>query len=359
MKKSLIFSVLVVFIVSMIFAGVGCKTETTETAEAEEAVTETAEEEKTEEETAETAKTYNIAVVPKDASNPWFVHMEEGVIRFAEETGHNAYMKGPSEHDPVQEVQVVEDLISQDIDALLVVPIDPSSMEVVLKKALDKGIVVLTHEASNQENTMYDIEAFDNEAYGEFIMDNLAEAMDYEGVYTTMVAFLTSTTHREWADAGVARQLEKYPDMQLLEECPRVETGSTAEGAYEAAKELLKKYPQLKGITGASSYDAPGAARAIDELGLKGKVFTVGTGMPQENAEILKNGSVSSLALWDAAETAYAMCNLAVKILEGEEIEDGVDLGTEGYHSMRLVDNVLYGEAFILITKDNVDSFGF
>ena len=53
---------------------------------------------------------------------------------------------------------------------------------------MDAGIVVVTHEGASQQNTMYDIEAFNNTEYGAFIMDNLAEAMGEEGVYTTMSA---------------------------------------------------------------------------------------------------------------------------------------------------------------------------
>ncbi len=45
---------------------------------------------------------------------------------------------------------------------------------------------------------------------------------------------------------------------------------------------------------GTSSYDAPGVARAIEELGLVGKVFTSGTGMPAANKALLETGSVKS-----------------------------------------------------------------
>jgi simple sugar transport system substrate-binding protein len=41
-----------------------------------------------------------------------------------------------------------------------------------LKKAREQGIVVISHEASNQENIDYDIEAFDNAAYGVHFMTN-------------------------------------------------------------------------------------------------------------------------------------------------------------------------------------------
>jgi len=243
---------------------------------------------------------YTIAVVPKDATNPWFVRMETGVKKYAEDTGMNAFQKGPAETDATMQAQG--------------------------------------------------------------IMDNLAQAMGEEGVYTTMVGHVTNASHNEWADGAVAHQKEKYPKMTLLEAEPRVESQDNGETAYQTAKEVLKKYPEVKGILGTSSFDAPGTARAIEELGLKGKVFTAGTGMPAANAQILKDGSVSTLTLWDPADAGYAMASLATKILNGEKIEDGVNLGVKGYESMHFSEGstkVLEGNGWIQITKDNVDSLGF
>lgn len=305
---------------------------------------------------------YTIAVVPKDATNPWFVRMETGVNKYASDTGMNVFQKGPAETDATMQAQVIQDLIAQGVDAICVVPVDPGAIEPVLKQAMDAGIVVVTHEGASQQNTMYDIEAFNNTEYGAFIMDNLAEAMGEEGVYTTMVGHVTNASHNEWADGAVAHQKEKYPKMTLLEAEPRVESQDNGETAYQTAKEVLKKYPEVKGILGTSSFDAPGTARAIDELGLKGKVFTAGTGMPAANAQILKDGSVSTLTLWDPANAGYAMASLATKILNGEKIEDGVNLGVEGYENMHFSSGstkVLEGTGWLKITKDNVDSLGF
>ncbi|PID97642.1 MAG: autoinducer 2 ABC transporter substrate-binding protein [Actinomycetales bacterium] len=288
--------------------------------------------------------------------------MEEGVKKFAKDSGMNVYQKGPSETDATMQAQVIRDLIAQGVSAIGVVPVDPGALEPVLKEAMDAGIVVITHEGASQKNTQYDIEAFNNAAYGGFIMDNLAEAMGEEGLYTTMVGHVTNASHNEWADGGVAHQKEKYPKMKLLEAEPRVESQDDGEVAYQKAKELLKKYPDLKGIMGTSSFDAPGVARAIDELGLKGKVFTAGTGMPSANAAILKSGAVSALTLWDPADAGYAMAALAKKLLDGEKITAPVDLGVEGYKEMKFAegsDKVLEGSGWIVINKDNVDSFGF
>ena len=309
------------------------------------------------------AEGYEIVVVPKDASNPWFVRMETGVNEYAAaHTEDNIYQKGTPEIDPTLQYQLVMDLIAQEVDAICVVPVDLESIEPALKEARDNGIVVIAHEGAGLTNVDYDIEAFNNELYGAFIMDNLAAAMGEEGLYTTMVADLTNGSHNEWADGGVKRATEAYPNMTLLEAEPRVESHDNGDTAYNVAKELFKKYPDLKGIMGTSSFDAPGVARAIEELGLQGKVFTAGTGMPGDNAELLKSGAVQYLTLWDPALAGQAMVALAQKLLNGEEIAAPLDLGVEGYTALQFKEGsetVFEGQGWITINAENVDSFGF
>ena len=280
---------------------------------------------------------WEIAVVPKDSTNPWFVRMDTGVKEVADETGVNCYQIDTGTIDATKQAQLVEDLIAQGVDAICVVPVDMESMDSTLKKAKDAGIVVITHEGADLKNVDYDIEAFSNEGYGAFIMQNLAEAMGEEGVYTTMVASLTNGSHNEWADAAVEYQKEHYPNMTLLED-------------------------NLKGIMGTSSFDAPGVARAIQELGLVDKFFTSGTGMPADNAELLKSGVIKSLTLWDPAKSGEAMVDLACKVLAGEEIGAPVNLNVDGYTEMNFregSETVLEGQGWITIDADNVDDFGF
>ena len=309
------------------------------------------------------AEGWEIVVVPKDASNPWFVRMEVGVDEYAAAHPENAiYQRGTPEIDATLQAQLVQDLIAQGVDAICVVPVDPESLEPVLEQARAAGIVVIAHEGASLVNVDYDIEAFNNAAYGAFIMENLSQAMGGEGVYTTMVAHVTNASHNEWADGGVAYATENYPNMTLLEEEPRVESEDNGDVAYNVAKELFNKYPDLKGIMGTSSFDAPGVARAIEELGLTGKVFTSGTGMPADNAELLKSGAVQSLTLWDPALAGQAMIALAEKLLAGEEITTPLDLGVEGYTALEFregSETVLEGEGWMVITAENVDSLGF
>lgn len=309
---------------------------------------------------AEGEKTYTIATVVKDMSDPWCLRHQEGVDEYAKESGQNCYVKGASKTDSAEQIQVIENLVEQDIDALCVVPIDPEACKPVLQKARDKGIVVITHEAEGFDACDYDLEAFNNTEYGEAMMQKLAEVCGEEGQYVTMVAFLSSTSHNQWMDAAVAYQEEHYPKMSLIDE-KRIECEDNMDMAYNKVKELIKKYPGMKGFLGASSYDPPGAAKAIDELGMTGKMFAVGTGVPSVSGPYLQSGSNPYVLCWDPALAGKAMCQLAVMILDGkqDEIKEGLDLGIEGYESLHVDGTNLSGNAILTIDKDNMGDYNF
>ncbi len=356
MKKKLFALTLAVSMVSAMLMGCGSSSkEPAKPAEVKKVV------KANEEATKGEKKDWKIAVVVKDSSNGWFVRMDEGVKQFAAETGINAYQKGPTSTDAALQVQVLQDVITQDIDALCVVPVDPAACDPVLKEARDKGIKVIVHEGSTCENVDYYLEAFDNAGYGAFIMDKLAEVTGGKSIYTTMVAHLTNASQNEWADGAVARAKAQYPEMVLSDKLERVESENNSEKAYEKAKEVLKSYSEISAFVGTSSMDAPGIARAIDELGLKGKVFVVGTGMPNECRELVKNDSISFITLWDPAEAGYAMCVLARKVLEGEEIKEGLNLGLDSYNSLQVGEkpNYFIGAGWISINKENIDDYDF
>jgi len=110
---------------------------------------------------------YEIVMVVKLEGVAWFDNMRLGIKQFAKDTGVNAYQIGADTADPATQVALIEDLIAKGVDAILVVPNDPVALEPVFKKANAAGILTFTHEASNQKQVSFDIEAFDNDAYGD------------------------------------------------------------------------------------------------------------------------------------------------------------------------------------------------
>jgi simple sugar transport system substrate-binding protein len=124
---------------------------------------------------------------------------------------------------------------------------------------------------------------------------------------------------------------------------------------------LLKKYPDLKGIQGSGMPEAPGAALAIEELGLAGKVKIVGTSLVSQAGKYLKSGTLDMISFWDPADAGYAANKIAYTILQGKKdaLKDGLNLGVSGYDSLKLDGKVFYGKAWIDVTKENMDKYDF
>ncbi|TCT27907.1 substrate-binding domain-containing protein [Martelella mediterranea] len=296
-----------------------------------------------------------IATVFKISGIPWFDRMNTGVEEYQSEHPEVvAEGYGPATADAAQQLQIIQDLIAKGVDALAVVPMDPVVIEGTLKRAMDRGVIVVTHEADNQRNTMVDIEAFDNDSYGTALNERLAECMGGEGKWTTFVGSLGSRTHMQWVGAG-EKNAEKYPGMQLVD--PNNESFDDANGTYEKAKEILRKYPDIKGFQTSAGNDVLGVGRAIEEAGLAGKVCLVGTGLPAPSAPYLESGAITAIGFWDPMKAGMAMNAAAQKLLAGEEIVDGMDLGVDGYHSITVTkgagDGLLaIGNGMVLADKD-------
>jgi simple sugar transport system substrate-binding protein len=359
MKKSFLWIVVLLLSISMVaaFSLYGCKEEKAAAAEEEVAEEVTEEVEAAKEEAAEV---FEIALVVKLEGIAWFDNTRVGIEKFAEDFGQNAYQIGADTADPAAQVALVEDLIAKGVDAILVIPNDPTSLEPVFKKANDAGILTFTHEASVQKNISYDIEAFDNIEYGRHMMDIMADWMDEEGEYACFVGHLTSTTHNEWIDGAIMQQEEKYPNMTLVED--RLEDQEDQQLDRQKALELLAKYPDLKGIMGSAMSGVPGFSQAIEEKGRIGKTAAFGTCLPSVAGDYIKSGAAQSIHFWVPSDASYVTAYVAYQLLLGNEITEGMDLLRPGYESITIQQNaageyVIYGQAWQDVNIDNLDEW--
>jgi simple sugar transport system substrate-binding protein len=301
---------------------------------------------------------YEIVMVVKLEGVAWFDNMRLGIEQFDKDHPDvKAYQIGADTADPAAQVALIEDLIAKGVDAILVVPNDPESLVPAFKKANKAGILTFTHEASNQKQVSFDIEAFDNIAYGRHMMDIMAEWMGKKGEWQPFVGHLTSTTHNEWVDGEEMQAKDKYPNLKLATD--RIEEKENQQIAYEKSLELLKTYPNLKAIMGSAMSTVPGAAQAIEEKGRIGKVAAFGTCLPSVAGDYLESGAAKSIHFWVPADAGYATAMAAYTLLKGEKITEGTNLGRPGYEKITIKKNkhgvpVIYGQAWMDVDKNNL-----
>src|SRR5215210_8453313 len=94
------------------------------------------------------ADKYRFALVPKAMNNPFFDLARDGCMKAQEELKNiECVYIGPGEHTEAEQVQIVQDLITQRVDGIAVSPSNAAAMASALKAAKDAGIPTVTWDA--------------------------------------------------------------------------------------------------------------------------------------------------------------------------------------------------------------------
>jgi simple sugar transport system substrate-binding protein len=299
-------------------------------------------------------------VVVKATGIGWFDRMDVGVKEWSKETGLDARQEGPSEATNEGQVSIIQDLIAQKPAAISVVPNDLAGLAGVLSQARAAGIKVVSHEGVGIKNVDVDIEGFENKAYGAQIMENLGKCTGGSGEYVQFVGRLTNGSHAEWAAGGYEKQQAQFPDMKRVED--PIESEENEEVAYNKAKEILAKYPDIKAFQGSAATDVVAIARAVEEAGKTDDVCVMGTSIPSIAGDYLESGAIDKIFFWDPAMAGKAQLAVAKILADGGTIKEGTDLGVPGYESLVKLDganNAFAGDAGVAVDASNVDQYDF
>ncbi len=298
-----------------------------------------------------------VAMVPKVMGSPYFDTCAEGAKKVAAEFGFEFLYTGPTTADAAQQVNIIQDLINKKVDVLIVAANDAQSVAPALKKAKAAGIKVMTYDADSTPDAR---DLFINqttpEILGRHIMDNVAKEIGGSGEYAILTASLTASNQNVWIKWMKEQQAAKYPNITLVTIAPSEED---QQKAFAQTQNLVKAYPNLKGIAALSTVAEPGAAQAIEQLNVIGKIKLVGLATPNGMRQYLKSGAAQSATLWDVGKLGYLSMYMAKQLIDGKTPTDGMDVPTVGKVAYK-ADNkeIIMGEP-LDFTKENVDTFNF
>jgi ribose transport system substrate-binding protein len=91
---------------------------------------------------------YRFAIVPKAMNNPFFDVARDGCLKRAKELGNvECIYKGPVEHEPATQAQIIQDFVTQKVDGLAISVADVAAMTKSIDAATAAGIAVITFDA--------------------------------------------------------------------------------------------------------------------------------------------------------------------------------------------------------------------
>lgn len=298
---------------------------------------------------------YTIGMVPKVQQISYFNVAEDGAMEAAQDLGITVLYEGPPVADVTMQINVIESLIDRQVDALAISAIDPEKLLPVLTKAKNNGIKVITWDADTvPEAREFFVNMVDPETLGRHLLDTLAWNTEEKGKFAIMTGSLSASNLNEWMKWIQVQQREFYPNMKLVDIAA---TDDDPQKAYEVAKELLEKHPDLTGIIGNSSVGPSAAAQAVKETGKAGKVKVVGLSTPNMMKQFLLDGSAQMATLWSPKKLGYLTVVLVKNMLEGQMPYSGQDIYNVG--NIRVNGDIIIMGEPLDFTAENVGQYDF
>lgn len=311
--------------------------------------------------------------VPKLIGIGYFNATSAGMQQAAEELGNvTVTTDGPTEGDVVQQVQFIENYITQGVNGILFAANDPVAISPVLRSALQQGIHVVGYDANSEPDAR---EWFVNQAefngIAKAMIDGLAAEIGGEGRFAIVTSSFTAPNQSRWIAEMQDYAAACYPGMVWLE---TVESQEDQNLAFQQTQTLINKYgEELDGVLGMSSVAFPGAADAVQQAGLCGvdatedaaavaeeAVSIVGLSTPNQMRPFVENGCVKSVVLWNPVDLGYAAVYIMRAVVDGTLTADSTSVEAGRLGTLQVVNGseILLGSPFVF-TSENIGDFDF
>lgn len=262
-------------------------------------------------------KKYTVAIVHLQEGNPYFDVASKGAKEAASELGVELIFKGPASMDVASQIELVDSLIAQKVDAIGISAIDPNALVPVGKKAMDAGIKFYSWDSPvAPEGRLVHSDAANPEDLGRVQVQLLGEMIGYEGEVVILSAGATNENSNLWNKWSEEELKDaKYSKIKLLE---TVYGDDDYQKSYNLAQAMVKKYPNLKGIISPTSVGIVAASKFLTDEKLCGKIYVAGLGLPSEMAEYIRSGCCKGMALWSPIDQGYLIVYMGYALADGK-----------------------------------------
>lgn len=269
-----------------------------------------------------------VGVVAKSLGNGFFDAVNKGAQEAAKELDAEVIFVGPTTPSAEGQIETLNSLIAQRVDAIAVSANDPDALVPTLKKAMDRGIKVISYDSAvAAPGRNAHLAPSSDPLIGETVVALVAElAPEAKGKFAVVSATPTSTNQNSWL-AEMRRVLPQYPGLEMV----AVAYGDdVSDKSYREAVALLKQHPDLAVLVSISSVGIVASAKAVEDEGLTGKVKVTGLGLPSELAGYVQKGVVPKFAIWNPIDLGYSSLQVAAHLARGGTLVQPVNAGRMG-----------------------------
>ncbi len=202
--------------------------------------------------TSAQAEPMKIALVVKALGNGFFDAANKGAQEAAKELGDvEVIYTGPTAATAEGQIEILNALIAQNVNAIAVSANDPDALVPVLKKAMERGITVISWDSGvAAEGRQMHLNPSDTGLIGETIIKLAADYLPEGGEVAILSASSTATNQNAWIEAAKKILPEKFPKINLVAtvygDDDSVKSTNEAKGLI--ARDVARVWPTSRGF---------------------------------------------------------------------------------------------------------------
>ena len=212
---------------------------------------------------------YRIALAAQGTSNSWSALFDEHANWYAEQLGSSVVgelLYADAQASADKQVPQVEDLLAQEPDALILVPMGAAALTAPVERAMAQGVPVILC-ASSVETDNFVTEVGTNlYASGAGLAEYLAKRLNGKGKVLMMTG-IPGVSTSDIMEAGGKATFKKYPGIELVDVQPG--NWSTAEAKRVMETWLVKHGSGVDGIWSGGAQMSQGIVSAYLDKGMK------------------------------------------------------------------------------------------
>ena len=274
---------------------------------------------------ATTSSPMQVALVMKTLTNPFFIEMERGAREAESDLGIELIVRTAAQETSIeQQIQIIDELIHDEVDAIVIAPGDSLGLIPVLKQAQDAGIVVinidnrLDPEFSESHGLVgVPFISVDNEQGAYLSAKHISDQIDTP----TNVVILEGIREAQNAQdrkAGALRAFEENPNITVV-------ASETAhwkiDESYQVTSQLFSEHPDIGAVFCANDMMAFGTLQYLSESN-RSDVLVAAFDALDEAKQAIRDGTLSVTIDQQAARQGYLGVEYAFRRLNDEELPD-------------------------------------
>ncbi|AZE84373.1 Sugar ABC transporter, substrate-binding protein [Pseudomonas orientalis] len=266
---------------------------------------------------------YRIGVSIARVDDNFMTYVRTGLEAAATQQGVQIQFED-AQGDVVRQLNQVEGFLNQNVDAVIVLPVDTAATANITRAAVASKTPLVYVNRHPDERTLpkgvVTVASNDIEA-GQLQMRYLAQKLGGKGNVAIIMGDLAQNATRDRTE-GARQVLKDFPGIRIVEQ-------QSAEWQRSKAMDLTSNWllagTQFDAIMANNDEMAIGAAMALQQAGkAKGEVAIVGIdGLPDGLAAI-RRGVLSASVFQDPKAQATQAVQAAVRMIKGETIESEV-----------------------------------